>query len=89
MSPSPEEQHDSPRLCTAEPGQTLQNGHADGRSSQNWVGDQDLPVGLQLMRIAKTPCFPVLADHFYEQSPKGRHLCLVLHVLGPSVESFR
>jgi len=33
--------------------------------------------------------FPSLDDHFYEQSPKGRHLCLVLSVLGPSVESFR
>ncbi|KAF8962270.1 hypothetical protein BDZ97DRAFT_1825268, partial [Flammula alnicola] len=32
---------------------------------------------------------PVRVDHFYEQSPKGRHLCLVLHVLGPSVESFQ
>jgi len=33
--------------------------------------------------------FPSLHSHFYEQSPKGRHLCLVLNVLGPSVESFR
>jgi serine/threonine protein kinase len=33
--------------------------------------------------------FPSIRGHFYEQSPKGKHLCLVLNVLGPSVESFR
>ena len=33
--------------------------------------------------------FPSIRGHFYEQSLKGNHLCLVLNVLGPSVESFR
>lgn len=33
--------------------------------------------------------FPSLRSTFYEESPKGRHLALVLHVLGPSLESFR
>ncbi|KAF8881396.1 kinase-like domain-containing protein [Gymnopilus junonius] len=30
---------------------------------------------------------PVQRDSFYEESEVGRHLCLVLHVLGPSVVS--
>jgi len=37
----------------------------------------------------RTLPFPSIQSHFYEQSPKGKHLCLVLNVLGPSVESFR
>ncbi|KAF8992438.1 kinase-like domain-containing protein, partial [Cyathus striatus] len=32
---------------------------------------------------------PVLRGHFYEESTKGRHLCLILHVLGGSVDEFR
>ncbi|KAF9008286.1 kinase-like domain-containing protein [Cyathus striatus] len=32
---------------------------------------------------------PVIRGHFYEESEKGKHLCLVLHVLGGSVDSFR
>lgn len=32
---------------------------------------------------------PTLIDHFYEDSPKGRHLCMVLQPLGASVESLR
>ncbi|KDR80425.1 hypothetical protein GALMADRAFT_242860 [Galerina marginata CBS 339.88] len=32
---------------------------------------------------------PTLRSSFYEDSPKGQHLALVLHVLGSSVESFR
>lgn len=33
--------------------------------------------------------FPVLCSSFYEESAKGKHLALVLHVLGSSAESFR
>jgi len=32
---------------------------------------------------------PSLRSSFYEESAKGKHLALVLHVLGSSVESFR
>ncbi|KAF8960258.1 kinase-like domain-containing protein [Flammula alnicola] len=28
-------------------------------------------------------------DHFYEESPKGRHLCLVIRPLGSSIEALR
>ena len=31
--------------------------------------------------------FPVMMDCFYEESEGGVHLCLVLHLLGPSVVS--
>lgn len=32
---------------------------------------------------------PSLRSSFYEESAKGKHLTLILHVLGSSVESFR
>ncbi len=44
---------------------------------------------LQELLKGNLNAFPVIQDHFYEHSTKGRHLCLVLHVLGPSVESLR
>jgi len=32
---------------------------------------------------------PVIVSAFYEESVRGKHLCLKLHVLGTSVEALR
>jgi len=44
---------------------------------------------LQLKPVKKLDGLPCLVDHFYEVGPKGKHLCLVLHVLGSSVDALR
>ena len=44
---------------------------------------------LQLKPVKNTDGLTSLVDHFFEVGPKGKHLCLVLHVLGSSVEALR
>jgi serine/threonine-protein kinase SRPK3 len=44
---------------------------------------------MQTITAMKTPLLPRLRDHFEIDGPHGRHLCLVLPVLGESVNTFR
>lgn len=44
---------------------------------------------LKKIKRAKLYQLPVLRSSFVETSPHGQHLCLLLDLLGPSVEDFR